>query len=378
MVYIGVDHADATPPVARPHGNLKRLSEQPFLLCLGATSDTRTGCSRCACSRRCATSRAGTGRWYWRAPGRPTAPRPGEEAAYLATRPDLAQSGEPLPAVSDAEKNWFWSARAAVLYPTTYEGFGLMPFEAADHDRPCLFASQTALAEILSPAELATLVPCDPHASAEARRPPPDPARAIKAHVLAIRRGRTRFTGNRPRSRSWTSTARAATAPAREATRLAEELELVETRSARRWSASTTSCGKVFTPMQTLVAPGGPLSPSAHRVARRGGQATSSYAGCSWVQCGSRTGSAAGTGEPPPEQAEVLAGEPWPCTSPGPTRNTWRAAHAEGRRAGSPRTVAIVPRERRLRVSLRGASCAQTLESATGQQQRVARKRQRA
>ncbi len=54
-----------------------------------------------------------------------------------------------------------WSAAAAVLYPTTFEGFGLMPFEAAAAGRPCLFASHTALAETL-PAELATLVPWDP------------------------------------------------------------------------------------------------------------------------------------------------------------------------------------------------------------------------
>src|SRR5205823_13774474 len=88
-----------------------------------------------------------------------------EEAAFLATRSDLSDAVVMLPAVGEAEKEWLLQRCAAVLYPTTYEGFGLMPFEAAAHDRPCLFAAHTALAEVL-PTELAMLVPWDAHASA--------------------------------------------------------------------------------------------------------------------------------------------------------------------------------------------------------------------
>jgi hypothetical protein len=53
-----------------------------------------------------------------------------------------------------------------VLYPTTVEGFGLLPFEAADVGIPCLFASGTSLAETL-PAELGCLVPWSARESAE-------------------------------------------------------------------------------------------------------------------------------------------------------------------------------------------------------------------
>jgi hypothetical protein len=56
---------------------------------------------------------------------------------------------------------------AAVLYPTVHEGFGLIPFEAAEMGVPCLFASQTAMAELL-PAGAATIVPWDPAATADA------------------------------------------------------------------------------------------------------------------------------------------------------------------------------------------------------------------
>jgi glycosyltransferase involved in cell wall biosynthesis len=90
----------------------------------------------------------------------------GEEAAYLATRPDLAGAVHELPSVSEPEKAWLYANAAAVVYPTVYEGFGLIPFEAAAAGTPCLFADQASLGEVL-PAEAATLVPWDPEASAE-------------------------------------------------------------------------------------------------------------------------------------------------------------------------------------------------------------------
>jgi hypothetical protein len=40
-----------------------------------------------------------------------------------------------------------------VLYPTLYEGFGFVPFEAASHATPCMWAAGTALSEILPDAE---------------------------------------------------------------------------------------------------------------------------------------------------------------------------------------------------------------------------------
>ena len=89
----------------------------------------------------------------------------GEEAAYLALRPDLAQAVRDLPAVGEPEKEWLYANATAVVYPTTYEGFGLIPFEAAALGTPCLFAPQASLADLL-PADAAVLVPWDPAESA--------------------------------------------------------------------------------------------------------------------------------------------------------------------------------------------------------------------
>jgi glycosyltransferase involved in cell wall biosynthesis len=82
----------------------------------------------------------------------------GEEAAFLAARPQLARRALEVGAVSEEEKRWLLERCAAVLYPTLSEGFGLIPFEAARAGVPCLFAAHTSLADQL-PAELATLVP---------------------------------------------------------------------------------------------------------------------------------------------------------------------------------------------------------------------------
>ena len=56
------------------------------------------------------------------------------------------------------------------MYPTVYEGFGLIPFEAARAGTPCLFAPQASLAELLPP-EAAVLVPWSPGESAERALP---------------------------------------------------------------------------------------------------------------------------------------------------------------------------------------------------------------
>lgn len=139
-----------------------------------------------------------------------------------------------------------------------------MPFEAADHDRPCLFASQTALAEIL-PVELATLVPWDPSVSARRVNDLLARPESVKEHVRAIRRAGGRFT--------WQSTAEslldvyraAAAAPAREAARLAEELAQVQTEREEAERKYNELWRSLTPEARALVAPGGPLTPAAHR-----------------------------------------------------------------------------------------------------------------
>ncbi len=265
VVYIGVDHAEPTldggPKVPQ---SVEGRTERPFLLCLGTDFRHKNRVFALRLLEALREEQGWDGTLVLAGPRVGDGSSAGEEAAYLATRPQLANAVVTLPAVDEAEKAWLFEHCSAVLYPTTYEGFGLMPFEAADHDRPCLFASQTALAEIL-PAELATLVPWDPSASAERVSHLLGRPEAVHEHVLTIRRAAGRFT--------WQSTAEsildvyraAAAAPARESAQLAEELAVVESER-NELERKYNELWQSLTPdARTLVAPGGPLTPATRR-----------------------------------------------------------------------------------------------------------------
>jgi hypothetical protein len=51
--------------------------------------------------------------------------------------------------VSEAENKWLWEKATLLLFPSIYEGFGLVPFEAAAVGTPSLTTRSTALSEVL-------------------------------------------------------------------------------------------------------------------------------------------------------------------------------------------------------------------------------------
>ena len=88
------------------------------------------------------------------------------EAEFLLRHPELAEHVVTLGMVSEAEKVWLYANAALVLYPTTSEGFGLVPFEAAHYGVPCLSTRCGALNEVLPP-DLLTIDEFNPAAAAE-------------------------------------------------------------------------------------------------------------------------------------------------------------------------------------------------------------------
>jgi glycosyltransferase involved in cell wall biosynthesis len=88
-----------------------------------------------------------------------------DDAVWLLRAPEHADAVVELGAVSQAEKTWLLANAAAVVYPSTYEGFGLVPFEAAQVGTPALVAPASALRETV-PEALALLTPWDARASA--------------------------------------------------------------------------------------------------------------------------------------------------------------------------------------------------------------------
>jgi glycosyltransferase involved in cell wall biosynthesis len=108
------------------------------------------------------------------------------ERAFLREHPELRDAVVTLGPVSEQEKAWLIAHAGAVVYPSVYEGFGLVPFESALDGVPCVFAPQSSLAEE-APEGTAAIIPWDPGASAAAAYALlTDPsARAEQVHALA-------------------------------------------------------------------------------------------------------------------------------------------------------------------------------------------------
>jgi glycosyltransferase involved in cell wall biosynthesis len=72
-----------------------------------------------------------------------------DERRYVSANPDLKGRVLDLGPVSEAEKRWLYGSAALVLFPSLYEGFGLVPFEAAAAGTPAVYAWRSSLPEYL-------------------------------------------------------------------------------------------------------------------------------------------------------------------------------------------------------------------------------------
>jgi glycosyltransferase involved in cell wall biosynthesis len=167
VVPIGVDHrlGSLRPAPARPAG-CEGLEERPYMLCLGTRFRHKNRVFALRLLEALCERHGWQGRLVLAGPEVSEGSSSGDEAAWLSARPDVAEHVIDLPAVDEAEKRWLYEHAAAIVYPTIYEGFGLIPFEAADAGKPCFFARQASLAEFL-PESAATIVPWDAAASAD-------------------------------------------------------------------------------------------------------------------------------------------------------------------------------------------------------------------
>jgi glycosyltransferase involved in cell wall biosynthesis len=218
LVPIGVDHRVA-PPAAeeRPPAG---VGDRPFLLCLGTTFRHKNRPFALRLLHALREQHGWDGRLVLAGPDMPDGSSVADEEAWLLEHPAAAPHVVRLAAVDEREKAWLCRHAAAVLYPTTYEGFGLVPFEAASAGTACLWAPQSSLADVLPP-DLGLLVPWDAEASAgrvvELLR---DEARAA-AHVEAVRAAAAELTWDRAAAALLDAYDEVVRLPAREADRLA-------------------------------------------------------------------------------------------------------------------------------------------------------------
>jgi glycosyltransferase involved in cell wall biosynthesis len=138
------------------------------------------------------------------------------EREYLLANRQLRDHVLDVGAIEEPEKLWLMSNAAAVVYPSVYEGFGLVPFEAGLSGVPCLYAAQSSLAEVL-PAELATLVPWSARDSAQRTIELLRDQHARRRHVERLADAANRLTWSAAAEAMLEIYEQAAIAPVREA-----------------------------------------------------------------------------------------------------------------------------------------------------------------
>jgi glycosyltransferase involved in cell wall biosynthesis len=119
-------------------------------------------------------------------------------SSRLAEFPEMlqAQSGDgvlDLGDVTGAERNWLLSHCDLVVYPTSAEGFGLVPFEAARFGRPTLNVSFGPLSELVAQPPVRTVGWAIDELTASAQRLLGDPD-AAKAQIESVLESGGRYT----------------------------------------------------------------------------------------------------------------------------------------------------------------------------------------
>jgi glycosyltransferase involved in cell wall biosynthesis len=170
------------------------------------------------------------------------------EGAFLAEHAELDEAIVELGAVDEDEKAWLVAHAGAVVYPSVYEGFGLVPFESALSGTPCVFAAQSSLAEA-APGGTATILPWDPVTSAESVYAllTDDVARA--RHVQALATAARELTWAQAAASMVEVYREAAAAPVREAATLSRDAVARE----RELTAAHTATVQVLIDERELV-----------------------------------------------------------------------------------------------------------------------------
>ncbi len=227
VAYIGTNHTldeltvDEIPPKA-----IARLGERPFLLCLGADFAHKNRTFALRVLKVLREQHDWHGALIFAGPHVTVGSSASDEASFLALHPDFEDVVVDAAAVSEGNKRWLLRHATLMLYPTVHEGFGLVPFEAAEAGLVCAFASQTAIAELL-PSSLALIEPWDPVATALRIAPYLESEELRREHVAAVRLAAAPLTWRRTAHQLMDIYSTATQARVSESRKLADDLTKV-------------------------------------------------------------------------------------------------------------------------------------------------------
>jgi GT2 family glycosyltransferase len=221
VVYLGTDHQiDAQPVDARAPRGIEPVGARPFLLCLGTDFRHKNRVFALRLLHALRTQHAWDGSLVFAGPHVAQGSSAPEEAAFITHHPELRDRVVDVAAVDDAGKRWLMMNATAMVYPSVHEGFGFVPFEAADAGLFCLFAAQTSLAELLPAQDL--IERWDASATAERVIGHLRSEQLRRDHVAGVRAAAARLTWGRAAQQLTDVYRGVARQPAREARRIAE------------------------------------------------------------------------------------------------------------------------------------------------------------
>jgi glycosyltransferase involved in cell wall biosynthesis len=191
VVRLGVDHTvtrDDHLPHLPPAGVDGLPEGVEMMLCLGTDYRHKNRIFALRVLQELRTRHGWSGRLAMAGPRMPFGSSIPDEQSLLAQTAGLAEFVISLGALSEREKAWLIRRSSLVVYPTVHEGFGLVPFEAADNGVPCLWAPGTSLSEVL-PDAAARILPWDAATTADQAWELMRDGRAATRNVEAIRSG---------------------------------------------------------------------------------------------------------------------------------------------------------------------------------------------
>ncbi len=201
VTYAGVDHLQYSAKAAPPAGSAG-FQDLPFLLMLGTNFKHKNRVYALRLLSTLVTEYRWSGHLVFAGPKVACGGSVAEEEWALRHQPEIRSRVHDLDAVDEGGKKWLLENATLLLYPSAYEGFGLVPFEAAAAGTPALTSKTTSLGEVLGD-QVIYLDTFDPVAGAGVVWSFLSDPEMARKQVEAINARATQFTWRQVADRTW-------------------------------------------------------------------------------------------------------------------------------------------------------------------------------
>lgn len=148
VTYVGVEPRPQ-PVQSKPPTAAEQLTGFPFILMIGANYRHKNRLFVLRLFAKLLELYEWPGKLVFAGPSKMDGGSSPEETEEISRNPWLAERVLDLGEVDENEKQWLLENTGLLLYPSTVEGFGMVPFEAAWANTPALTSRISALEEIL-------------------------------------------------------------------------------------------------------------------------------------------------------------------------------------------------------------------------------------